>query len=205
MTHMVVTRWYRSPELLFGARSYTAAVDLWACGCIFAELMLRLPYMAGETDFDQLSIIFRALGTPTEDEWPGFKLLNDYVDFKPQSKPDMRALFTAAPASAIDLLQKCLIFDPRKRISALDALKHPYFHTAPLPTHPAKLPKPTAELAPRPLAPEELNGKNGANGPGVQDPIVNRKRKSSATDLEPAEEIARSKITLKVARKLTFE
>lgn len=62
--------WYRSPELLFGARSYTDAVDNWAAGCIFAELMLRLPYMAGETDFGQLEVIFRALGTPTEDEWP---------------------------------------------------------------------------------------------------------------------------------------
>lgn len=65
-----VCRWYRSPELLFGARSYTDAVDNWAAGCIFAELMLRLPYMAGETDFGQLEVIFRALGTPTDEEWP---------------------------------------------------------------------------------------------------------------------------------------
>ena len=72
----LVYSWYRSPELLFGARSYTDAVDNWAAGCIFAELMLRLPYMAGETDFGQLEVIFRALGTPTEEEWPVSPLLD---------------------------------------------------------------------------------------------------------------------------------
>lgn len=63
-------RWYRPPELLFGARSYSTGVDNWAAGCIFAELMLRVPYMAGESDFEQLNTIFSALGTPTEAEWP---------------------------------------------------------------------------------------------------------------------------------------
>ena len=63
-------RWYRPPELLFGARAYSTGVDNWAAGCIFAELMLRVPYMAGESDFEQLNTIFRALGTPTEQDWP---------------------------------------------------------------------------------------------------------------------------------------
>lgn len=67
---MLVCRWYRPPELLFGSRSYHAGVDIWAAGCIFAELMLRLPYLAGESDMDQLDKIFAALGTPTEEEWP---------------------------------------------------------------------------------------------------------------------------------------
>jgi cyclin-dependent kinase 7 len=64
------SRWYRAPELLFGARDYSTAVDMWAVGCIFAELMLRVPYMAGDNDLEQLQIIFRALGTPSEKEWP---------------------------------------------------------------------------------------------------------------------------------------
>lgn len=63
-------RWYRPPELLFGCRYYSAAVDIWSVGCIFAELMLRIPYLPGESDMDQLNTIFRALGTPTEEDWP---------------------------------------------------------------------------------------------------------------------------------------
>jgi len=63
-------RWYRPPELLFGSRYYGSAVDIWSVGCIFAELMLRIPYMPGESDMDQLKTIFRALGTPTEEDWP---------------------------------------------------------------------------------------------------------------------------------------
>lgn len=62
--------WYRPPELLFGARYYSSAVDIWSVGCIFAELMLRTPYLAGETDMDQIKTTFRALGTPTELDWP---------------------------------------------------------------------------------------------------------------------------------------
>ncbi|ORY70635.1 kinase-like domain-containing protein, partial [Leucosporidium creatinivorum] len=146
MTCQVVTRWYRPPELLFGARSYSTGVDNWAAGCIFAELMLRVPYMAGESDFEQLNTIFSALGTPTETEWPGHKDLPEFVEFEKKPKQDLRALFSAASAEAIDLLQKLLTYDPRKRITAKEALFHPWFSSAPRPTHPSRLPKPTAEL-----------------------------------------------------------
>ena len=70
-TSQVVTRWYRAPELLDGARFYGPAIDMWSVGCIFAEMMLRVPYFAGESDIDQLGKIFAALGTPTEANWPG--------------------------------------------------------------------------------------------------------------------------------------
>jgi len=66
----LIYRWYRPPELLFGSRYYGSGVDIWSVGCIFAELMLRIPYLPGESDMDQLKTIFRALGTPTEEEWP---------------------------------------------------------------------------------------------------------------------------------------
>ena len=69
-THLVVTRWYRAPELLFGARIYGTGIDIWAMGCILAELLLRVPFVAGDTDLDQLAKIFQALGTPTEETWP---------------------------------------------------------------------------------------------------------------------------------------
>ena len=69
-SRVIFSRWYRPPELLFGCRYYSTAVDIWSVGCIFAELMLRTPYLPGESDMDQLKTIFRALGTPTEDDWP---------------------------------------------------------------------------------------------------------------------------------------
>lgn len=69
-THQVVTRWYRAPELLFGARKYGVGVDLWAVGCILAELLLRKPLLPGETDLDQLSKIFQVMGTPDDQNWP---------------------------------------------------------------------------------------------------------------------------------------
>lgn len=69
-SHLVCGSWYRPPELLFGCRYYGTAVDIWSVGCIFAELMLRTPYLPGESDMDQLKTIFRALGTPTEEDWP---------------------------------------------------------------------------------------------------------------------------------------
>ena len=59
----------RSPELLFGARSYGTGVDMWAVGCILAEMLVRWPYFRGDSDLDQLTRIFTALGTPTDDTW----------------------------------------------------------------------------------------------------------------------------------------
>jgi len=69
LTNQVYQRWYRAPELLFGCKQYGTAADLWALGCVFAELMLRKPYIAGSSDLDQLGRVFSALGTPTEEEW----------------------------------------------------------------------------------------------------------------------------------------
>ncbi|GAA5902496.1 hypothetical protein JCM5296_006433 [Sporobolomyces johnsonii] len=190
MTCQVVTRWYRPPELLLGARSYSTGVDNWAAGCIFAELMLRVPYMAGESDMEQLNVIFTALGTPTEAEWPGFTELSKAVQFEKKPKNDMRALFSAASPEAIDLLQRLLTYDPRKRITAKDALHHPFFHTTPRPTVPSKLPKPTAELAPRALPPEEIGA-----------PLESDKRRSMKRKGDGYDEIPGAK---KVARRLDF-
>lgn len=120
MTSQVVTRWYRPPELLFGARYYTSAVDIWAAGCIFAELMLRTPYLPGDSDMGQLNTIFRALGTPTEEDWPGMTSLPDYMKFQTFLKPPLKQLFTAASDEALSLLQSMMHFDPSKRISACD-------------------------------------------------------------------------------------
>ena len=71
MTYNVITRWYRPPELLYGARHYAGAVDVWAVGLVFAELIIRAPFVAGNTDIHQLDLICQAIGTPTEENWPG--------------------------------------------------------------------------------------------------------------------------------------
>ena len=134
----VQDRWYRPPELLFGCRYYSSAVDTWSVGCIFAELMLRTPYLPGETDMDQLKTIFRALGTPTEEEWPvsrrtdapahilhtgtmqGHTKLPDYVPVGQFPKTPLRDLFTAASGDALNMLSRCLTYEPGRRISALE-------------------------------------------------------------------------------------
>ncbi|KAJ3395582.1 hypothetical protein CcCBS67573_g00531 [Chytriomyces confervae] len=151
MTSQVVTRWYRSPELLLRGQYYGHGVDIWAIGCIFAELMLRTPYLAGDSDLGQLQTIFRALGTPTEEDWPGFSDLPDKknLEFQMFPRTPLKSLFTAAGSDALDLLESMLTYDPLKRISAFDALDHCYFRNAPAPTKPEKLPK-NADAPPQP-------------------------------------------------------
>ncbi|CAG8561260.1 6641_t:CDS:2, partial [Dentiscutata heterogama] len=146
MSPQVVTRWYRAPELFFTPAQYGYAVDIWSVGCIFAELMLRTPYLPGDTDLGQLELIFQALGTPTEEDWPGFTELSKSVQFQKYNRTPLKTLFTAAGNDAIDLLEKMLTFDPNKRISAREALLHPYFRNKPRPTAPVRLPKQEQKL-----------------------------------------------------------
>lgn len=143
-THQVVTRWYRSPELLFGARQYGTGVDIWAVGCILAELLLRVPFLPGESDLDQLTKIFQALGTPTEENWPGVKLLPDYMQFKVFTGTPLQHIFTAAPDDLIQLAEKLLALYPMHRCSCTEALDMPYFSNKPAPTVGNKLPMPSS-------------------------------------------------------------
>eukprot|EP00775_Hariotina_reticulata_P007724 gene7724-7923_t len=83
MTPQVFSRWYRPPELLMGCNWYGAAVDIWAAGCVLAELLLRKPWFPGHCDMDQLDRIFKALGVPTVESWPGLADLPHRIDFKP--------------------------------------------------------------------------------------------------------------------------
>jgi cyclin-dependent kinase 7 len=145
-TPIAVTRWYRPPELLFGANYYGPSVDMWSCGCLFAEMFLRRPYFPGESDLDQLGKIFAALGTPTVEQWPGMKSLPGYVEFEEFPATPFRILFSAASNEAIDLLSKFLQFNPAKRISAEDALKHPFFTTGVKATPLNQLPFPTKKI-----------------------------------------------------------
>ena len=142
-THQVFARWYRAPELLLGSKAYGPGVDIWAVGCIFAELMLRKPFFPGSSDIDQLGRIYAGLGTPTEESWPGHANLPDWMEFQFAPAPPLRQLFATAPPDALDLLSKLLAFDPNRRISAEQALRHPYFDAQPLATPFPDLPRPT--------------------------------------------------------------
>lgn len=141
-THQVVTRWYRSPELLFGAKQYGACVDMWALGCIFAELLLRLPFLPGESDLDQLTKIFQVFGNPTEQSWPAVKTLSDYVEFKPYPPVPLKNIFIAAGDDLLDVLGALLVLNPLKRKNCSETLQMPFFSNKPAPTVSSKLPLP---------------------------------------------------------------
>ncbi|XP_062368716.1 cyclin-dependent kinase 7 isoform X3 [Cinclus cinclus] len=141
-THQVVTRWYRAPELLFGARMYGVGVDMWAVGCILAELLLRVPFLPGDSDLDQLTRIFETLGTPTEEQWPGMTSLPDYVTFKPFPGMPLQHIFSAAGDDLLSLLQGLFTFNPCTRVTATQALKQKYFSNRPAPTPGNQLPRP---------------------------------------------------------------
>ncbi|KXJ93148.1 kinase-like domain-containing protein [Microdochium bolleyi] len=145
MTSNVITRWYRPPELLFGARHYSGAVDVWSVGCVFAELVLRTPFLAGETEMQQISLICKAIGTPTDDNWPGVSKLPEYtVDkevYPVRTRSSYMEMFPTIGAEGVDLLMKTLALDPKKRITARDMLLHEWWHKEPRPTRKRDLPR----------------------------------------------------------------
>jgi cyclin-dependent kinase 7 len=145
MTSNVITRWYRPPELLFGAKHYSGAVDIWSVGLVFAELVIRAPYIAGDTEVHQVSLICQAIGTPTEENWPGVTKLEGYT--VPESVTPVRgkdhylAMFGTAGSEGVDLLMGMLILDPQKRITARETLEHGWWASEPKPTKKEDLPK----------------------------------------------------------------
>lgn len=145
MTAQAVTRWYRSPEMLLGAQAYSFAADMWSVGAVFAEMFLRVPFFAAESDFQQIELIFKALGAPSEDEWPEIRDLPGYFEYQPTSGASLEQLFSAASEDALDLLKRLLTFNPNKRVTCKDALSHRYFLSDPPATPLGKLPVPATE------------------------------------------------------------
>ncbi|KAJ9136694.1 Cell division control protein 2 (Cyclin-dependent protein kinase) [Pleurostoma richardsiae] len=127
-THEVVTLWYRAPEILLGGRQYSTGVDMWSVGCIFAEMCTCKPLFPGDSEIDEIFKIFRILGTPTDDVWPG---VTSYPDFKssfPKWRRDPSAVLCHnLDDVGLDLLEAMLVYDPAGRISAKAAVNHPYF------------------------------------------------------------------------------
>ncbi len=141
-TTLVVTRWYRPPELLLQLRKYTTAIDMWGVGCVFGEMFKHKPILTGDTDLNQAKLIFELLGSPNEETMPGWRDLpgtEAILEF-PHSTPSLNHQFRDLEPLALSLLSELLKLDWRKRVNAIDALKHPYFSTAPFPARPEDLP-----------------------------------------------------------------
>jgi len=138
LSSQVVTLWYRPPEVLLGSHKYSTSVDVWSIGCIFAEMVGGTPLFRGSNDEDQTKEIFKTFGTPTEEDWPGFKELcaqnnkKNVPSHAYKGKP-LRQIISTLDANGYDLLEQSMRYDPAKRISCKDALSHPYFANVLLP------------------------------------------------------------------------
>ena len=160
LTQLVVTLWYRAPELLLGAEKYGPEIDLWSIGCIFGELLTREPLLQGKNEVDQLSKvqsksrifyqglhlqIFELCGIPTEENWPGFRRLPNARSLRlPKTAQTMgtvvRAKFPFLTTAGSQLLVSLLSLNPARRPSAREMLTHPYFDEKPRPKSTAMFP-----------------------------------------------------------------
>jgi len=132
LTDYIATRWYRAPEVLLSVKKYSASIDVWSVGCIFAELIRRKPLLPAQNEQDLMHMITSLVGNPDlhfiskiEDEENRKYMLN-----LPKKRPvDFNELFRGANPLAIDLVTKMLRFNAKERISVEDALAHPYLRS----------------------------------------------------------------------------
>ena len=125
----VATRWYRAPEIMVNSKGYNKSIDIWAVGCILAEMISNRPIFPGKHYLDQLNHIMGVLGSPTQEDLAS--ILNDKarcylasLPFRP--KIPFTKVYPQADPKAVDLLERMLTFNPNKRITVTEALQHPY-------------------------------------------------------------------------------
>ncbi|KAG7140225.1 Serine/threonine-protein kinase ppk23 like [Verticillium longisporum] len=145
LTQLVVTLWYRAPELLLGAKTYDWSVDMWSVGCIMGEMLTREPLLQGSNEVDQVTKIFELCGVPTQESWPTFRSLPNARTLRlPKTSlvtgSIIRAKFTSLTNAGCGLLNDLLALDPDKRPSAKDMLQHKYFSEDPKPKQESMFP-----------------------------------------------------------------
>ncbi|KAL9598322.1 MAG: hypothetical protein Q9219_004550 [cf. Caloplaca sp. 3 TL-2023] len=181
LTQLVVTLWYRGPELLLGADKYGAEVDMWSVGCIFGELLNKEPLLQGKNEVDQLTKIFSLVGIPTAQTWPSFSRLPNARSLRlppnpqnPHTTPTgsslLRARFPFLTLAGTQLLTSLLALNPQSRPTASEVLAHPYFKedprpksTAMFPTFPSKAGQEKRRKVASPSAP-----KRGEQAPRIE-------------------------------------
>ncbi|KAG5187005.1 kinase-like domain-containing protein [Tribonema minus] len=135
LSNKVITLWYRPPELLLGARRYGPPVDMWGVGCILSELILQKPLLPGKVELEQLEMIFKVVGTPTDSAWPGHAELPLWQEMQPpvfypnvlkshllETARKMGTHSSMTP-EAVDLIARLMTLDPQRRMSAKTALE----------------------------------------------------------------------------------
>uniref|UniRef100_A0A3P9H4W7 Cyclin-dependent kinase 10 n=1 Tax=Oryzias latipes TaxID=8090 RepID=A0A3P9H4W7_ORYLA len=142
MTPRVVTLWYRAPEVLLGTKIQTTALDMWAVGCILAELLAHKPLLPGTSEIQQVDLIVQLLGTPNENIWPGFSQLPLIGQYSLRKQPynNLKNKFTWLSDAGHRLLNLLFMYNPLRRATAKDCLESSYFKEKPLPCEPELMP-----------------------------------------------------------------
>ncbi|XP_032999037.1 serine/threonine-protein kinase ICK isoform X1 [Lacerta agilis] len=133
-TDYVSTRWYRAPEVLLRSTNYSSPIDIWAVGCIMAEVYTLRPLFPGASEIDTMFKICQVLGTPKKNDWPEGYQLAGTMNFRwPQCVPNnLKTLIPNASSESIQLMRDMLQWDPKKRPTASQALRYPYFQVGQL-------------------------------------------------------------------------
>ncbi|KAK6109628.1 Cyclin-dependent kinase 1 [Brugia pahangi] len=129
-TDVVVTLWYRPPEILFGCTNYSMAVDIWSIGCIFAEMAMKTALFRGDSEIDQIFRIFSILSTPKQELESGVLKMPRFLRSYPVYEKNILSKILASymDEEGIKILKTMLTYNPRERVSAKALLKNPYFN-----------------------------------------------------------------------------
>lgn len=134
-TPLVVTLWYRAPELLLASRAYSNSIDMWSAGCVFGELLLGQPLFDASSEIGQLNQIFTLFGTPSDRTWKGFSdlpMCQTLIFHEQPASEWQKNRFPDASDEEIDMLESLLVLDPQARFSAEKVLAHKYWDVEPI-------------------------------------------------------------------------